>query len=51
MKGGKNLVLPIHTDQQEIDRISKQVEEVIRHKWAAQNQTDVLRDQMGKIVT
>lgn len=47
----KNLILPILTDQQEINRISKQVEQVIRHKWAAQNQTDVLRDQMGKIVT
>ena len=47
----EKLILPIHTDQQEIDRISKQVEQVIRHKWAAQNQTDVLRDQMGKIVT
>lgn len=47
----EKLILPIHTDQKEIDRISKQVEQVIRHKWAAQNQTDVLRDQMGKIVT
>ena len=50
-KRWKKLVLPIHTDQQEIDRISKQVEEVMRHKWAAQDQTDVLRGQLGKIVT
>ena len=47
----KNLVLPIRTDKQEIDRISKQIEEIMRHKWAAQEQTDILRNQMGKIVT
>ena len=47
----KKLVLPIHTDQQERDSISKQVEDVVRHKWAAQDQTDLLRDQLGKIVT
>ena len=47
----KKLVLPTHTDQQEVDRISKQVEDVMRHKWAAQEQTDVLRNQLGKIVT
>lgn len=45
------LVLPINTDQQEVDRISKQVENVIRHKWAAQEQTDDLRNQLGNIVT
>ena len=47
----KNLILPIHTDLQEIDRISKQVEEVMHHKWTAQEQTDILRNQIGKIVT
>ncbi len=47
----KNLVLPVHTDPKEIAHVSKQVEQVIRHKWAAQNQTDALRDQIGKIVT
>lgn len=47
----EKLILPIHADQQEIERISKKIEEVIRHKWAAQEQTDILRNQMGKIVT
>ncbi|MDE0397746.1 MAG: N-6 DNA methylase [Candidatus Poribacteria bacterium] len=50
-KRWKKLILPIHTDLQEIERISKQVENVMRHKWAAQEQTDILRNQMGKIVT
>ena len=47
----KNLVLPIHTDQQEIARISKQVEDVIRNKWTAQDQVNALRNQIGSIVT
>ena len=47
----KNLVLPIHTDQQEIARISKQVEDVIRNKWTAQDQVNALRNQIGNIVT
>ena len=50
-KRWKKLVLPIHTDPQEIDRISKQIEEIMRHKWAAQEQTDDLRNQIGKIIT
>ena len=47
----KNLVLPIHTDQQEIARISNQVEDAIRNKWTAQDQVNALRNQIGKIVT
>lgn len=47
----KKLVLPINTDLQEINRISKQVESIIHNKWEAQNKTDTLRSQIGDIVT
>ena len=47
----KKIVLPIQTNLQEICRISEQVEGIMRHKWAAQDEIDVLRQQLGEIVT
>ncbi len=47
----KYLMLPIHTDIQEVNRISQRVEQIVRSKWSSQEQIDILGDQMGKLVT
>ena len=47
----KLLTLPVHRDSEEINRISQEVEEVIRAKWSAQDSIDELRNRLGSIIT
>ncbi len=45
------LTIPVHEDADEVARISAEVEKSIRSKWAAQDGINVLREQLGGIVT
>lgn len=47
----KLLTLPVHKDEEETSRVSKEVEEVIRAKWSAQDNIDDLRSRLGSIIT
>ena len=47
----RELVLPPHKEQSEIDRIGGMVEESIREKWRAQERIDRLRRDMGGLTT
>lgn len=47
----RNLVLPIHEDMREVERISGIIETAMRRKWDAQNQIDGLRTTLGNIIT
>lgn len=47
----KRLVLPIHRDRGDIDRITHDVETSIREKWSAQDRIDSLRTEMGDVTT
>lgn len=47
----KDLVLPVHCDKDERDKASRRVEQAIKLKWKAQADIDVLREQIGDIVT
>ncbi len=47
----KNLVLPVHVNRNEIDRIGKCVNDAIQAKWEAQNKVDNLREAIGGITT
>lgn len=47
----KDLILPVHCDKDERDKVSRRVEQVIKLKWKAQVNIDVLREQIGDIVT
>ena len=45
------LTIPVHTDTNEVKRVSDEVERSIRDKWAAQERIERLRNQLGGIVT
>lgn len=47
----RSLVLPIHEDAGEVERISGITETVMRRKWDAQNQIDGLRATLGNLIT
>ena len=47
----RSLVLPIHEDIAEVQRISALAERSVRTKWDAQDKIDELRETMGSIVT
>ena len=45
----RSLILPIHTDLDEARKVSEQVEEAIRKKWAAQVGIDHLSGELGDL--
>lgn len=47
----KYLALPIHKDRTDVERISAETERIIREKWCAQEMTDVLRKELGNLIT
>ena len=47
----KYLLLPIHEDLKDIERISALAEESVRKKWSAQEKINILARNLGKIVT
>ncbi len=47
----KHLVLPIHRNKKDIERISQEVESIIRGKWLAQDQINNLREEYGGVTT
>ena len=47
----RHLVIPIHEDRDEAERISKEVEATIREKWSAQDRVEALADELGGVVT
>lgn len=47
----KHLVLPIHRDRKDLDETAAYVEQAIKAKWAAQDQVDRLRQQIGGVTT
>jgi len=47
----KELKLPIHRDETEIRKMSTTVEEAIKKKWAAQDDIENLRQEIGEIIT
>ncbi len=47
----KELILPIHKDTREIQKISVLTEKSIRAKWSAQNIIQTIRNEMGDIIT
>jgi type I restriction enzyme M protein len=47
----KELILPVHCQKDERNRISRKVEQAIILKWKAQTKIDELREQVGDIVT
>lgn len=47
----KALVLPVHTDREEVALISAQAEQVVRKKWEAQEQIVGLSDALGALIT
>ena len=47
----KHLVLPFHVDREQVERISASIERAIREKWSAQDRIDLLRGELGGVVT
>ena len=47
----KNLVLPVHVSEGDIDHTSQQVDIAIKSKWEAQDMVDKLRNEIGGLTT
>lgn len=47
----QHLVIPVHEDTAEVERIGKEVEMSIREKWSAQDRIEALRASLGGVVT
>ena len=47
----RHLVIPVHEDAAEVERIGKEVEMSIREKWSAQDRIEALRSRLGGVVT
>ena len=47
----KYLLLPFHSNLEEVKKVSNKIEKVIRKKWEAQILLDQLRDNYGDLVT
>ncbi len=47
----KELILPIHKNEKEINKISNLTKSSVLKKWSAQNQIQEIRNQMGGLIT
>ena len=47
----RHLVIPVHDDVAEVERIGREVEMSIREKWSAQDRIEALRAGLGGVVT
>ena len=47
----KDILLPLHKDIDEMQRVSARVEEAVRRKWEAQSMIHGLQDELGRVVT
>ena len=47
----KDILLPIHTDERDIQKISEQVESAVRRKWESQAMINDLSRDLGGVVT